>query len=120
MEVGMKKVMLALALAACTSVNGFAAEMTGYVSDDACATKSAKAGKAMDWIKVDAFEACVKKCVKEGSAMVFVTEDNKILRFDQASSAKVMPLMGHRVKVTGTAKDGTLMVDTIAAIEMKK
>jgi hypothetical protein len=52
--------------------------------------------------------------------MVFVTEDNKILRFDQASSAKVMPLMGHRVKVTGTAKDGTLMVDTIAAIEMKK
>ncbi len=116
----MKKVMIALALAACTSVPGFAAEMTGYVSDDACATKSAKASKAMDWIKVDAFEACVKKCVKEGSAMVFVTEDNKILRFDQASNGKAMPFMGHRVKVTGTAKDGILTVDKIAAIEMNK
>jgi hypothetical protein len=113
----MKKVMMALALAACTSVPAFAAEMTGYVSDDACAAKSAKASKAMDWIKV---EACVKKCVKEGSAMVFVTEDNKILRFDQASNAKALPLMGHRVRVTGTAKDGVLKVDTIAAIEMKK
>src|SRR5262245_32453559 len=116
----MKKVMMALALTACTSAPAFAAEMTGYVSDDACATKSAKASKAVDWINVDAFEACVKKCVKEGSAMVFVTEDNKILRFDQASNAKAMPLMGHRVKVTGTAKDGILTVDTIAAMEMKK
>ena len=51
--------------------------------------------------------------------MVFVTEDNKILRFDASSNAKAMAHMGHRVKVNGTAKDGTLKVDTIASIDMK-
>ena len=116
----MKRVLWAVIVTVVSSTSAFAAEMTGYVSDDACASKSAKASRAMDWIKVDAFEACVKKCVKEGSSMVFVTEDNKILHFDQASNAKAMPLMGRRVKVSGTAKDGTLTVESIAAIEMKK
>ena len=115
----MKKLLAVAAMSAVFSTSGFAAEMTGYISDDACAVKSAKAAKAADWIKADAFEACAKKCVKEGSTAVFVTEDNKVLRLDPASSAKVMPLLGHRVKLTGTEKDGTLKVETIAAIAMK-
>lgn len=107
-----------LLMAASLSVS--AAEMTGYVSDQSCAASRASEKHAMDWIKPDLFEACVKKCVKEGSAMVFVTEDNKILTFDAASSAKAMAHMGHRVKVTGTAVNGTLRLDSIAAIGMPK
>ena len=115
----MKRILAIAALSAVLSTTGFAAEMTGYISDDACALKSAKAASAADWINPSAFEDCAKKCVKEGSTAVFVTEDNKVLRLDPRSSAKVMPLLGHRVKLTGTEKGGTLTVDTIAAIAMK-
>ena len=103
-----------------TSTSGFAAEMTGYVSDQSCAASRSSEKHAMDWIKPDLFEACVKKCVKEGSSMVFVTEDNKILTFDAASNAKAMAHMGHRVKVTGSASNGVLKVDSIAPIAMTK
>jgi hypothetical protein len=116
----MKKLLVVAALAAVFSTNGLAAgEMTGYISDEACAIKSAKSAKAADWIIPDAFEACAKRCLKEGSTAVFVTEDNKVLRLDASSSAKVLPHLGHRVKVTGTAAEGTLKVDTIAMIAMQ-
>jgi hypothetical protein len=84
------------------------------------AGKGGRRPKAVDWTKPDLFESCVKKCVKEGSKMAFLTEDNKILKFDAGSSAKAMPHMGHRVKVTDTAADGVPRVQTIAAIDMKK
>lgn len=116
----MKKTLAIIALAAGFSASGSAAEMTGYISDQSCATSRSSAASAVDWIKPDAFESCVKKCVKEGSEMVFLTEDNKTLSFDASSRAKAKAHMGHRVKVTGTATDGVLKVDTIAAIEMKK
>jgi hypothetical protein len=115
----MKKLVTIIGISALLSSSGFAAEMTGYISDDSCATKSASAAKAADWIKPDAFEACAKKCVKEGSAAVFVTEDNKIVRLDAGATAKVMPYLGHRVKLTGSVKDGLLNVDTIASIKME-
>jgi hypothetical protein len=115
----MKKLFAVAALAAMFSTSGLAAEMTGYISDDACAIKSAKSAKAADWIIPEAFEACAKRCLKEGSTAVFVTEDNKVLKLDAGSSAKAMPHLGHRVKVTGTATDSTLKVDTIAMIAMK-
>jgi hypothetical protein len=115
----MKKFLAVAALSAICSTSGSAAELTGYISDDACAVKSAKAAKAADWVVPEAFEACAKRCLKEGSSAVFVTEDNKILKLDASSNAKAMPLLGHRVKVTGTASSTTLTVDTIAAIAMK-
>jgi hypothetical protein len=116
----MKKVLAVAALVAGLSGTGFAAEMTGYVSDHSCATSGAKAAKAMDWIKTDAFEACVKKCAKEGSPVVFVTEDNKILTFADASKAKAAAHMGHRVKVTGTTANGVITLESIAPIAMAK
>lgn len=115
----MKKALVIAALLATFPASGLAAEMTGYVSDDACALKGAKAAHAADWIDPEAFETCAKKCMKSGSVAVFVTEDNKILRLDPHSRAKVSALLGHRVKLTGTEKDGLLNVDTIAAIAMK-
>jgi hypothetical protein len=116
----MRTICVLFVLVAGFSVSGSAAELTGYISDESCATSGASASKATDWIKPDRFESCVKKCVKEGSKMIFLTEDNKILKFDASSSAKAVAHMGRRVKVTGTATDGVLKVDAIAAIEMQK
>jgi hypothetical protein len=115
----MRKLAAVAALSVMCSTSGFAAELTGYISDDACAIKSARSATAADWINPDAFEACAKKCLKEGSTAVFVTEDNKVLTLDAVSSARALPHLGHRVKVTGSATNTTLSVDTIAPIAMK-
>lgn len=100
------------------AVPATAAEITGYISDDVCVSKNTAKTKAMDWIQPAAFEACAKKCVKEGSAVVFVTEDNKILHMDAASVAKAMPHLGQRVSVQATIKDGTVTLSSIATIKM--
>lgn len=111
--------LLALGVSGSAGAAG-AAEMTGYVSDQTCAANRASEKRAMDWIKPDVFESCVRKCSKEGSALVFLTEDNKMLTFDAASSAKAKAHMGQHVKVTGTSANGVLKVDSIATIAMTK
>lgn len=116
----MRNAVATVALAAAFTASAAAAEMTGYLSDDSCATKSAAKAKAMDWIQPDRFEACVKKCHKEGSTLVFVTEDNKILKLDTTSTTTAAAHMGHRVKVNGTTTGGVLKIDSIAAIDMPK
>jgi hypothetical protein len=115
----MKSFLTIVGISALLSTSALAAEMTGFISDDSCATKSASAAKAADWINPNAFEACAKKCMKEGSAAVFVTEDNKIVRLAGSATPKVMPFLGHRVKLTGSVKDGLLNVETIASIKME-
>ncbi len=112
----MKKFFAVLALAA---IPACAAEFTGYVSDTKCAASNAKAGAASEWVKPAAFEACAKQCVKEGSQPVFVTSDNKIVNIGADAKDKVMPLLGHKVTLTGKIEGGTLVsVDTIASVKM--
>ena len=91
----------------------------GYISDTKCATDGAKAKTAAEWIKPAAFEDCVKKCVKDGSPAVFVTEDNKILKVDAASSAKLEQFLGRKVSVTGKVEGTTLKIDTITALKLQ-
>lgn len=93
--------------------------IVGYISDTKCASGSAKAKSAAEWIQPAAFEDCVKKCVKEGSAAVFVTEDNKILKVDAASSAKIEQYLGHKVSVTGKVEGTTLKIDTITGLKLQ-
>jgi hypothetical protein len=107
-----------LALLTLSAMSAFAGEMTGYISDDKCASASSKAATAKEWIQPSAFESCVQKCVKAGSAAVFVTEDNKILKIDADSMKKITPHLGHKVVVNGTAHDGTLKIDTIKSVQM--
>ena len=49
---------------------------------------------------------------------MFVTEDNKILKIDAGSLAKVTPHIGHKVSVTGTVDSGTLKIDSISSLKM--
>jgi hypothetical protein len=93
--------------------------LVGYVSDEKCAVSGAKAKSAAEWIKPAAFESCVKDCVKAGSAAVFVTEDNKILKFSADSKDKVTPLLGHKVSIVGKVQGSTVTVESIKGLELK-
>jgi hypothetical protein len=106
-------------LSGIASMSAMAAEFTGYVSDTKCAASNAKAGAASEWVKPAAFEACAKQCVKEGSAPVFVTADNKIVKIGASAMDKVIPMLGHKVTLTGKIDGDTLVsVDTIASVKM--
>jgi hypothetical protein len=113
------RIMLAgVALLVVCAMTGMAGEITGYISDSQCATASAKAATAAEWINPNEFESCVKKCVKAGSPVVFVTTDNKILKIDADSMKAVTPHLGHKVTVNGKIENGTLKVDSIQSIKM--
>lgn len=114
----MKTLCVLLGLSALAGMTAFAGEFTGYLSDEKCAAGGAKAKTAAEWIQPKAFESCVKSCVKGGEAVVFVTEDNKILKIDASSMDKVMPVIGHKVKVTGKVEGGKLAVDSISTLPM--
>jgi hypothetical protein len=113
-----KKLIAVFALATLASVAPQAASMTGYVSDTKCATGAAAKGTAAEWIKPALFEQCVKDCVKEGSEAVFVTEDNKIVKFDAAAKDKIKPFLGHKVNITGSIKNGVLTIDSITGMKL--
>src|SRR5215469_16046581 len=98
----MKKSLVILALFGFMAIPALAETLTGYVSDLQCANSGSKAAKASDWINPKAFESCAQKCAKNGSPIVFVTEDNKILKLDTDSTQKASAHLGHRVSVTGT------------------
>jgi len=118
----MKKLIAVLGLTVATfSTSGMAAggAMVGYISDAKCANDSAKAKTAAEWIKPAAFESCVKECVKGGSEAVFLTEDNKILKIDAASVARITPFLGHKVSITGKVEGTTVKVDTITGLKLQ-
>ena len=115
----MRKHLLLIALLGVISIPALAEKLTGYISDEQCAVSGSKAAKATDWINPKAFESCAQKCAKNGSPMVFVTEDNKVLKLDADSTSKASGHLGHRVSVTGKVENGTLKIDKIATIPMQ-
>jgi hypothetical protein len=112
-------VVVALAVVGLMAAPRAAGELTGYISDLKCATSGAKAKTAAEWIQPAAFESCVKDCVKQGSEAVFVTEDNRILKFDPASHAKIHEFLGKKVKVSGTVKGEVLSVESLTALRLQ-
>jgi hypothetical protein len=96
-----------------------ATTIVGYISDTKCASASAKAKTAAEWIKPAAFEQCVKDCVKEGSEAVFLTEDNKILKLDAASAKKTTPFLGHKVRVVGNVQGSTISIESITGLKLE-
>ena len=114
----MKRLFALLALLSLISIPAMAEKLTGYVSDEKCAVHSSKAAKATDWINPNAFESCAKKCAEGGSPVVFVTEDNKILKLDADSTKLALPHLGHRVSLSGKVENGTLKIEEIASIKI--
>lgn len=114
----MKRLLFAFALLSLCSAVSFAEDFKGYVSDQKCAAHGASAAKASDWVNPQAFPACAQKCVKAGSPVVFVTDDNKVLKLDADSTKKAMPHVGERVSLSGKVENDTLKIDKIAKLEM--
>ena len=72
-----------------------AAELQGYISDEACGWNNAREGKEA--------RECAEKCVKAGWPPVFVLDGGmKVFKIAApADRKKVMPFVGVHVTVTG-------------------
>ncbi len=82
-------------------VGAAAADFSGHIIDQACASKPAMKGN----------EACARKCIKGGSPAVLLTADAKVYKLDD--QAKVTEHAGHKVKVTGTLEGDRIKVESI-------
>jgi hypothetical protein len=78
-----------------------AAEFSGYIVDQSCASKPAMKGN----------EACARKCIKGGSSAVLLTADAKVYKLDD--QAKAAEHAGHKVKISGTLDRDTVKVEEI-------
>jgi len=96
-----KKAVVLTGLAIGLSASAMAADITGYIIDQACASKPAMRGDV----------ACATKCIKGGSPAVLVTDDGKIYKI--SDQAKVIPLAGEKVTLSGTMKGDTIELASI-------
>lgn len=101
----MKKTLAAvLLLALFAPTLALAGEWTGWITDEQCAAKGAKADHA----------DCAKKCHEKGAKLVFYnTGDEKIYALDKQDLAAQH--IGHEVKVTGEAEGTAIKVSSIEA-----
>lgn len=107
----MKRILIALAavallLPALAVAHDHGGSWTGWVTDDHCAAKGAKAEHA----------DCAKKCLENGGKLVFYNSaDEKIYQLDNQKLAEEH--IGHAVVVKGTVEGDTIKVESM---EMSK
>jgi len=83
------------------AIAAHAADVSGYIIDEACSAKPAMKGN----------EACARKCIKGGSAAVLLTPEAKVYKLDD--QAKVAEHAGHKVIVTGAVNGDTIKVESV-------
>lgn len=101
----MKRALIVLAVAALL-VPGIAAagSWTGWVTDEHCGAKGAKAEHA----------GCAKKCLDGGAKLVFYNSaDEKLYKLDNQKLAQEH--LGHEVVVNGSVDGDTIQVESIEA-----
>ena len=100
----MKKALVVLALAALLAPALASADSwNGWITDEHCGAKGAKAGHA----------DCAKKCMDQGGKLVFFNSaDQKLYSLDNQKLAEEH--LGHEVVVTGTADGTSIKVESIA------
>jgi len=98
---------IAIALVAVVIVVGlplYAAEWTGWITDEHCGAKGASTGH----------KSCALKCAEDGAALVFYNPaDEKIYKLSDQAAAKEH--LGEKVKVVGTLEEETIKVESISA-----
>jgi hypothetical protein len=94
----MKKLIAVFALS-----TGFclAADFTGYIVDQNCASKKEMLGN----------EACAKSCIARGAKAVLATDEGKIYKI--ADQDKVKAEAGKKVTITGTVDGDSIKVESI-------
>jgi hypothetical protein len=104
----MKRFGMIAMTAALFTVSAMAEKWTGTISDAKCGMAHADASeKSMK---------CVESCVKGGQAPVFVA-GGKVLKIDEASKAKVMSHLGHKVMINGKLTGDTVTVKSVKMIK---
>ncbi len=79
---------------------------TGWITDDQCGAKGAKAEH----------QACAERCLGRGGKLVFYnTADEKLYKLDNQDLAKQH--LGHQVTVTGDVEGDSIKVESIAKAE---
>ena len=95
LAVGLVFVMVGLAVAADTTVNG-------YVSDSQCGAKGANANHA----------DCMKKCLAKGAKVVIVTDgDQKVLTVDNPDV--LTGHESHHIAATGTVTGDSIHINSV-------
>jgi hypothetical protein len=94
----MKKLLCVFAL---TTVSGMAANWTGYIIDQVCASKKEMRGNV----------ACAQSCIKRGSPAVLVTDEGQIYKI--ADQDKVTEYAGYKVTITGKMDGDSIKVDSV-------
>ena len=100
----MKKFLFATTLSLALSIGAFAGDMTGYISDAACAKKDVAKAES------DAHAGCAAGCAKKGAALVLVS-GGKVYQLDD--QAKAQPHAGHKVTVSGKVEGDKITVSDI-------
>ena len=94
----MKRVIAVFALA---TVSGMAADWTGYIIDQNCASKKEMRGNV----------ACAQSCIKRGSPAVLVTDDGQIFKI--ADQDKVTEHAVQKVTIPGKMDGVSIKVDSV-------
>jgi hypothetical protein len=97
----MKKLTIFVVVAAGMAISAMAADWTGYIIDQNCASRKEMRGNV----------ACAEACIKRGAAAVLVTDDGTIYKI--ADQDKVRDSAGKKVTISGTMKADTIMVDSV-------
>ena len=97
----MKKLWIYAGLLSGMAFTALAADYTGYIVDDACASKKEMLGNVQ----------CAQSCIKRGAKAVLVTDDGTIYKI--ADQAKVIPEAGKKVTISGTLTAGAIKVDSV-------
>jgi hypothetical protein len=97
----MKRVFAVCALVGGLSLCAMAEEWTGFVMDQACASKKEMQGNV----------SCAQSCIKRGSPAVLVVDDGTIYKI--ADQKKVVEHAGQKVTITGKMENGEIKVDSV-------
>jgi len=102
----MKTLWMTVSIGSLFTVAGWAAFLSGTISDANCAAKH-EAASASD-------TACVQRCVQRGAAPVFVSQ-GKVYQIAADSRDKVKEVLGQKVTVEGKLDGTTLTIESVQA-----
>lgn len=98
-----RRMTVALLVAVLAGVPLFAADFTGWITDEHCGAKGTSPGH----------KSCALKCAEGGAALVlYDPAGEKLYKLSDQDAAKKN--VGHKVKVTGTLDGDTITVESIA------
>ena len=81
-----------------------AADVTGWVTDAACASKG-RFGES--------HAACAQKCAAKGGDLALVEDGGKVIKIHNKDAVK--DHVGHKVTATGKVEDDSIHIDSVKA-----